>query len=61
MTRAAPLEVRVRIMDLAGLRRYLRAIARVADHGAKAPDPREVLAAAWILKHDVGRGLERAA
>jgi transcriptional regulator with XRE-family HTH domain len=40
------------------LRNYLGAVARVAQHGADATDPREAQAAATILVRDVPRGLE---
>ena len=52
------LEVRTRVVDLGGLRRYLGAIATVARYAAESRDPRETLAAARMIAEDATRGLE---
>ncbi|MEK7750954.1 MAG: hypothetical protein AAB654_03490 [Acidobacteriota bacterium] len=49
--------MRVRTVDLDRLRPYLRAVAGVAASAAEHPDPREVMAAVYILRRDVPRGL----
>jgi hypothetical protein len=48
-----------RWVDLDRLRRYLRALESVAHRGATARDPRELLAAAQIIREDAGRDLRR--
>lgn len=49
--------VHTRLLDLDRLRRYLRAVAGIADRAARERDPGEVLAAAEILRRDAPRGL----
>jgi len=58
-TRALPLTVRTRTVDLAAVRRYLQALGAVARHGAESPDPRETLAAARIIAEDAARDLRQ--
>jgi len=48
---------RVQVFDVGRLRRYLRAVAAVADYAMRERSPREVWAAVRILRRDVPAGL----
>ena len=48
---------RVQVFDVGRLRRYLRAVAAVADYATRERSPREILAAVQMLRRDLPAGL----
>ena len=51
--------VKIRMVDVRALRKYLGTVAVVALRGADHPDVQEVLATAQVLFADAPRGLGR--
>lgn len=53
------MHVHLRLVELAALKRYLTALGHVAEYAAQTHDPRELLAAARMIREDAPRGLRR--